>query len=183
MCLVIEFLSDLINALAVSLSRRCHPHIFQKKNKKCSLCMLACPHDCAHMEDDNSYARIHTHTHKPCKNPVFFLQLQLQPQPSVLCCGGLYSKPRLTCHPTSRWLTPGPQMEADLAGFAFFFFFLPFFFFFWCLHNLQTPYHEDVSSELRPYKAGERGSSEAVRGGGEEKKATGFIFRSLPFCQ
>lgn len=54
---------------------------------------------------------------------------------------------------------------------------LLFFFFFWCLHNLQTPYHEDVSSELRPYKAGERGSSEAVRGGGKKKQQVLFFVR------
>lgn len=77
------------------------------------------------------------HAHKPFKNPIFFLQLQLQPQPSVFCYGGLYPKPRLTCHPTSQWLTPGPQMEADLAGFAFFFFFFDAFTI--CkLHTMKT---------------------------------------------
>lgn len=48
MCLVIEFLSDLINALAVSLSRRCHPHIFQKKKNPLimhvSMPTRLCPH-------------------------------------------------------------------------------------------------------------------------------------------
>lgn len=56
---------------------------------------------------------------------------------------------------------------------------LLFFFFFWCLHNLQTPYHEDVSSELRPYKAGERGSSEAVRGGGKKSNRFYFSFAAI----
>ena len=115
-----------------------------------------CPHGGRH-----SYACIHMHAHKPFKNPFFFFfQLQLQPQPSVFCYGGLYSKPRLTCRPTSRWLTPGPQMEADLAGFAV------FFFFFFSMPS-QTPYHEDVLSELWPYKAGERLFR---RQWGEEKK-------------
>ena len=74
MCLVIELLSDLINALAVSLSRRCHPNVFQKNppKKPRSLCMLARPRDGAHMEDDTvMHAYICTPTN-PLKIRSFF---------------------------------------------------------------------------------------------------------------
>lgn len=51
LCLVIEFLSDLHNVLAVSLS---YAHL-----SKLSLCLFECPHGETH-----SYARIHMHTHR-----------------------------------------------------------------------------------------------------------------------
>lgn len=78
MCLVIEFLSDLLNVLAVSLSRRCHPHIFQKLS-------LVCPHNCAHMETDtvmNTYICTPTN-HLKILSPSLFLSATA-PAPTIL---------------------------------------------------------------------------------------------------
>lgn len=155
MWLVIEFLSDLLNVLAVSLSRRTS---FKTFIMHVSVPTQLCPHGERH-----SYAHTHMHAHKPFKILPFSFSCSSSPNhPSSATVVFIQSCVwRLLVTVSSNFpVIHSRTTDGSSPGWLCFFFFC---FFFWCLHDLQTPHHQDVKWALG--LCGRRG------GGG----ATGFI--------
>lgn len=116
MCLVIESLSDSLKCARLSA---CQDVVIRTSSKNFH---YAC---CAHtVVPTCRKAHMHKHTHKPFEIlwvflwvVFFFFFCSSFATACPLLRRSLLKTPCLTlkCHPTFRWFTPGPQMEAALS--------------------------------------------------------------------